>query len=209
MVDAVRQSQLRWLEGLETSTGDTATQIARSSGLDPSTLTRFKRSDKGTLSGATISQIASTYNVDADPEVRGSTTLPLGFSEEAEPYKITHDGSEIDNAIRALTAGRNNCDPWRLRSHSLEGMGYLPGDIVLVDLAATPKDGDAVLATIIDLDLMTSVSVWRRYRVSGDLGLLVPASFHQNGEPILVSGRGVQVRGVLLPHRLRAVNKAA
>lgn len=209
VADALRKAQLAWLEKLEHSTGMTATAIARAAGLDPSTLTRFKSAGTGTLSTLTINRLAAALNVEAGPEVGGSGT-PQRLSEEAEPYKASQDGSEIDQAIRLLTAGRNNCDPWRLRTRSLEAIGYLPGDIVLVDLGATPKDGDAVLATIVDFNLMQSTTVWRRYRVSGDLAVLVPASFDQDyGEPLLVNGKDVQVRGVLLPHRLRPVQKAA
>lgn len=209
VVDALRNAQLNWLEKLEQSTRETATAIARRAGLDPSTLTRFKKAGKGTLSTMTISQIASAWQVEAGADVRGGMEPP-GLSEEAEPYKAPETASDIDTAIRALTAGRNNCDPWQLRSHSLEAIGYLPGDIVLVDLSATPRDGDAVLATVVDFELMKSVTVWRRYRQSGDLGVLVSASYdHDTGEPLLVNGKSVQVRGVLLPHRLRPVNKAA
>lgn len=206
---ALRTSHLDWLTKLESETSDSASQIARNSGLDPSTLTRFKKpTSTRVLDTLTISQITNAYKVDPPTDPNGAPAK--GFQDEATPYRSSSSGSEIDIAIRALTAGRNNCDPWTLRTRTLEAAGYLPGDVVLVDLSAQPRDGDAVLAQVYDFERMKAVSVWRKYRQSGDLALLVPASFDPSlGEPLLVNGKDVSVKGVLLPHRLRPVNKAA
>jgi hypothetical protein len=52
------------------------------------------------------------------------------------------------DALRSLIGDRNGIEPWLLHTRALELEGFMPGDIVLVDLNASPKPGDAVYATV-------------------------------------------------------------
>ncbi|KQW22119.1 hypothetical protein ASC80_01610 [Afipia sp. Root123D2] len=207
--EALRAAQLEWLAHAEKTTGKTHTELAREASVDPSTLSKFKSQPNRVLTALTITQISTRWSIPAGEDVIGPGA-PRGFGEEAVPYKTPINGSMLDAAIQALIAGRNNCDPWTLRTRSLEAVGFMPGDVVLVDLSASPRDGDAVLAQVYDFTSMKARTIWRRFRQSGELGFLVPASFDPDaGEPMLVNGRNVVVKGVLLPHRLRPVNNAA
>lgn len=204
----LRAAQLTWLSNLEGARGITATELARGAELDPSTLTRFKKDTTRLLSTLTMRQLSSRWDFPLTPDVGG--VVDAGMFEEATPYKSPATASEMVAALNALRFGRNNCDAWTVNSRSLEAVGILPGDVVLVDLSAEPRDGDAVLAQVYDFDRMKAKTVWRRFRQSGDLRLLVSASFEAEPEPpLLVNGRDVAIKGVVLPHRLRPVDTAA
>lgn len=205
---ALRAAQLAWLEALERHADKDATNLARGADIDPSTLTRFKTTPARTLTPLTMRQLASRWQFPLDPAVSGAVD-GSAFIAEAVAYRPA-ESSAIATALAALRGDRQACQPWLVQSRMLEACGFLPGDVVLVDTDATPRDGDAVLALIYDFERMKSDPVWRRLRVSGNIQLLVPASFDPNlGEPSLVNGRDVTIKGVVLGYRLKAVHKAA
>ncbi|MGX9389787.1 helix-turn-helix domain-containing protein [Nitrobacteraceae bacterium UC4446_H13] len=205
---ALRADQLTWLVNLGIARRMTATELARGADLDPSTLTRFKKDPSRLLSTLTLQQLSTRWEFPLTPDLGG--LIEAGLAEEATPYKSPSSTSQMVAALNALRFGRNNCDPWTVNSRALEAIGVMPGDIVLVDLSAEPRDGDAVLAQVYDFDRMKAKTVWRRFRQSGDLRLLVSASFEPEAEPpLLVNGRDVAIKGVVLPHRLRPVDNAA
>jgi transcriptional regulator with XRE-family HTH domain len=83
---------------------------------------------------------------------------------------------------------------------ALEGLGYLPGDIVIVDLDRKPAPGDVVCAQVYDLGRSEPETVMRIYEPP----VLVAASFdEQLRRPLMVDDARVKIEGVVLPHRLR------
>lgn len=192
-----------WLRSLPRQTGKSLSAIAKEIGKPASTLTRpLKPSDPGTSMPhqTTIDKIVARYNI-APPNLSlpGSQRAPLrGFSEDAVPY--SHDnGSPLDAAVKALVAGKPNADPWLIRSRSLELAGYLPGDVVIIDLSARPVPGDAVCAqTEVDLVKGTATTVMRIYERPGSSTILVAASLDPNlRAPIAVDDR-VSIMGVIV-----------
>lgn len=204
----LRQAQIIWLRYVEEVTKKTASEIARGAGLDPSTLTGFKTGKRSmTLESLTITQIANRWNVPVDADTRGAPA-PLGFAEETVPYVVA-GADPIANAVRALIGGRNGVDPLTLHSSAIELAGYLPGDIILVDLNATALPGDAVLAQVYDWQRGTAQTIVRVFEKAPPVDLLVPKSRDAKLHPIVVDGDKVMIKGVVLPHRLRPVRAAA
>jgi hypothetical protein len=75
-------------------------------------------------------------------------------------------------ALRSLIGDREGIEPWRLNTRALELEGYMPGDIVLVDLNASPQAGDAVYATIREQSRVEPIM--RKFQPTGIVDLLVP-----------------------------------
>lgn len=185
----------------------TATQLARQIGLSPSTFTRFVRlpdSSEKTLHPATLDKVEQLRQVNSDSPIPTKAQGQwASIREEAE--KVDVDGepsSELARALRALIGERNGVEPWRIHTRALELEGYMPGDIVLVDLNAAPQPGDAVYATVREHAKVEPIM--RQYQPAGPVDLLVPRTNAPMPPATLVVDRNlVVIRGVLLPHRLR------
>jgi len=195
-----------WLRGLPARTGKSLTKIAEDTGLARSTLTRpLKEGDQGTstLHASTIEKVVQATGV-APPA--GSVARPQpAFSEEASPYNFGNPGDPLRATLKAMIGDRNGIDPWTLKTRALELAGYLPGDIVLVDLNASPRPGDAVCAQVYDWSSMKAETVMRVFERAPPVEVLVARSMDPAfAAPIVVDGERVVVKGVLLPHRLRA-----
>ncbi|MDW5313756.1 hypothetical protein [Rhizobium sp. PL01] len=122
-------------------------------GVDPSTLTRF-------LSDVTNSRMLNSYSIEKIEQAGGIPAFQTdlaGLPEElrgteagdASPYQA-EEANPLATAISALRSGKNGVDPWLLRSRCLENVGYVPGDILIVDLNAVPANGDIVCAQLYD-----------------------------------------------------------
>lgn len=197
-----------WLRGLPGLTGKSLTAIAEDLGIAKTTLTRpLKPDDPGTstLSATTIEKIVARYGVappGADP---AHFTRPTsGMAEDAAPYAPASGGT-LEKAIEVLTEGRAGIDPWVLRTDALELEGFFPGDIVLIDLNATPQPGDMVCAQVYDWKRMKGETIMRMLQRAAPVDLLLTRSRGGNEQaPLVVDGERVIIKGVLLKHRLRA-----
>jgi len=193
------EAQRAWLQRVTRDTGLTLTEIARKAGKHHTTLTNFmNKPDRGPLNPLTITLVAEATGVPASAEARG-TPAPEGLAEEAEPY-LAGSESPLDLAVRALVAARPGVDPWRLRTHALEDAGYLMDDIVIVDLNATPRAGDAVCAQLYDWPRGRAETIWRIFEPPY---LVTATNDPALRKPILVDDDRVVIKGVLLPSRLR------
>ncbi len=196
---ALANLQRRWLERVEEVTGLTTSEIARRAGKHHTTLTGFKnKPERGPLNSLTLQMISEATGVPLTEAARG-TPAPSGMSEEAEPYVATEDNA-IAVAIRALIGGRPGVDPWRLRTHALEDAGYKPGDLVIVDLNAEPKAGNAVCAQVYDWERGRAETIWRIFEPPYLIAATADRSLRK---PLLVDNQQVAIKGVVLPHRLR------
>lgn len=168
------------------------TEIARAGGMNPSTLTRFMNDaeHEGTLSALTIRRIAEVTGVPPTSEITGPAVT--GMAEQAEPFIFAGDDTSM--LVRQMIAGRNAADPWVLRTRTLEMSGYLPGDVVVVDMNLAAKDGDAVCAQVYDRNGDTAETVWRVYSAP----FLVAAMRDPVAiKPLLVDNDRVVIRGVI------------
>jgi hypothetical protein len=177
------------------------TRIAKEVGVAPSTLTRLLKDDStSTLHARTISRLQEYSGVSffgADPSAPASFR---GLAEDAIPFEIKDADPALSAAIKALIGGRKAADPWTMRTRSLERRGYLPADIVIVDLGRAPEAGDAVCAQVYDWRRGAAETVMRVY----DPPYLLEASFEEQlRKPLVVDNEQVIIKGVLLAHRLR------
>jgi hypothetical protein len=99
-----------------------------------------------------------------------------------------------------LIGSREHADSRTICSRALEGLGYLPGDIVIVDLRHNPVPGDVVCAQVYESDRSEPETVMRIYRPP----VLVAATFDEQLQRLLwVDDPRIKIEGVVLPHRLR------
>ncbi|HLJ72122.1 MAG TPA: hypothetical protein VKU03_12445 [Roseiarcus sp.] len=126
------------------------------------TLTRF-------LNNPTHANALSARTIAAVERVTGirfgaGGAPPSGFGEpEADAFDASRASAELAERIEALTASKNSLTVWRLRSHAIEAIGYLPGDILIVDLNEPPKRGDVVCAQLYDWSRMKAETVFRLF----------------------------------------------
>lgn len=175
------------------------TELARRIGKAPSTLNRFLN-DPGAehnLSRDTVNLISQELGF-APLEFPSSPRRSPGFSEpEATSFDAgTGTGDTlVDEAVRNLVHGRNAVDPWVLRSRAVETAGYLPGDILIVDLNERPRPRDLVCAQVVDWAGGRAETVFRLYEppyliaATGDTRLL---------KPFVVDDDVVIIRGVVV-----------
>lgn len=184
-----------WLRQVALQTGKPLTRIAKEVGIAPSTLTRPLREGEdgtSTLHANTIEKISAHTGIAPPSAAARAQRRPVrGLSEEAVPFVA--DNSPIDAAVRALTGGSNAAVPWTLKTRALEGAGYLPGDIVILDLNAAAGPGDAVCAQVYDWRGGTAETVWRLY----DPPVLVgaPRDIDQRPKPLVVDNDLVVIKG--------------
>ena len=180
-------------------TGWSITELARRAGLNHSTLSRFMKSgrDGHVLRQRTIRQIEQASGL-----IFGTLPLPgpaprqaLGFAEaEASPLR-PEAGDPMGELVQAAIGGRNTYDPWLLRSRALEGLGYRPGDVLIVALGETPRPGDVVCAQVYDWSRGTAETLFRLYQppclvaVTGEASLL---------RPFIVDDAATAIKGVVV-----------
>jgi transcriptional regulator with XRE-family HTH domain len=176
-----------------------ATRVATEAGLSPSTLSRLLKG----ISAPNASTITKLQKYSGISFFGGGPSAPLtfrGLAEDAVPFDAKSADPAVSAAIKALIGGRKAADPWTMRTRALERIGYLPGDIVIVDLGRLPEAGDAVCAQVYDWRRAAAETVMRVYEPP----YLVAASLDEGlRRPLVVDNDQVVIKGVLLPHRLR------
>lgn len=191
-------------------TGKPPTRIAKDLGIAPSTLTRLLKgpeSSTATLHARTLRKLQDYSGI---PPVFGGdpSAAPAfrGFGEDAVPFDAKGADPAVSAALKALIGGRKAADPWTIRTRALERIGFLPGDIVIVDLGRRPEAGDAVCAQVYDWRRAAAETVMRLYEPP----YLVAASLDEGlRRPLVVDNEQVIIKGVVLPHRLRPAAPAA
>ncbi|MET3601021.1 helix-turn-helix domain-containing protein [Martelella mangrovi] len=195
VVENVRQKHLDWVRFILGHKRWSQTRLAKEAGLDPSTLSRFLKDEPDNTRMLNSYSIENIERVSGIPAFETSLpVLPRGLGEkESEPFDA-EPLSSVSGAVAAIKQGRNGVDPWVLRSRCLETAGYMPGDIVIIDLGATPRPGDVVCAQVYD-NSGRAETVMRIF----EYPFLVAASMDARlFKPLLVDNERVVVRGVVI-----------
>jgi hypothetical protein len=203
---ALQDQHRAWLSELVTATKLKPSPLARRAGVSGTTITRLLNDPTydGVLSALIIQRLTETYSVPGPGDYSGGPRrMPFVGLAEAERFDYAAD--PLHSIIREMIAGRNAVDPWRLKTEALQEIGYLPGDIVLVDLNAAAKPQDAVCAQVYDWARGGAETVFRVY----DPPFLVAAARdHTAYKPLLVDNDRVVIKGVVVqslrPHPLSA-----
>lgn len=153
----LREEQRVWLRRVLEQTGWSMNALAKKAKVSTPTISVFLNDETKShnLTARTIAAIERASGMRYGPDPR-----PAGMREsEAEPFDRRQSNAYLDpwSAI----GGANGVDPWTLRSRALEVAGYLPGDVLLVDLSAEPKPGDVVCAQVYDWARSTAQTVFR------------------------------------------------
>jgi hypothetical protein len=176
------------------------TRLATAAKVPASTLSRLlKEGSTVTLRADTLSKL-ETFSGISPFAVVDTPSAPRGLAEDAVPFDAESADPAVSSAIKVLIGAREGSDSRTISSRALEGLGYLPGDIVIVDLRRKPVAGDVVCAQVSKMGRSEPEMVMRLYYPP----VLVSATFDKQLQPLLwVDDPRIKIEGVVLPHRLR------
>lgn len=205
------EAQRAYVMDVLATTGWSRNRLANAIDVRPSTLTRFLNApprEGRTLHAANVERIAEATGI-APPQAIPTQTTPgrplRGFRDDGEPFKAIGQ-SNLKRAIEALIGNRPAVDAWTLRTNALELHGYLPGDLVIVDLGRAAKPGEVICAQVYDWKGMKAETVFRIYEPPY---LLAASNDPRFRKPIHIDPEHVTIKGVVLPHRLRPEEPAS
>ncbi len=203
---SLRRKQLAWLNAMLEFRMWNVTRLAREAGVSQSTLAKFLNDPENVaqLSISTVEKLSGAGGI-RPYETKPSAT-PRGISEkEAIPFSGADEQLGFDRLISALTTG-NSLVPWVMNSRALEAFGYLPGDVLVVDLNATPQDGDVVCAQLFDRNGEAETV----FRILEHPFLVAATMDRSTVKPLLVNNDTVVIRGVVTSsHRPRLTKLAS
>jgi DNA-binding Xre family transcriptional regulator len=198
--DQTSRQHREYLKWVIAQTGKKPTPLAREIGIAASTLSRvLKEGSTTTLRADTLSKLQEYMSLFVSGDSPAAPGL-RGLAEDAVPFDAERADPAVSAAIRALIGSREEADSRTIRTRALEGLGYLPGDIVIIDLRRKPVRGDVVCAQVSELGRSEPETVMRIYQPP----VLVAATFDEQLQRLLwVDDPRVKIEGVVLPHRLR------
>ena len=190
---SVGDRQRLWLDRVLAELGVTRAELARRIEVDPSTLTKFVNSRTGAALSVRVQEAIEQASGIPFAAENAEDWRPRSMREpEADPYKASGVSDPVEAAIAAMREGRNAVDAWVLRTRGLEEIGYLEGDIVLVDLNEAPAAGDVVCAQIYAPG-MRAETVFRIYEKPWLVG-----AGPDSRRPIVVDDDHVVIKGVVI-----------
>lgn len=198
--ESLRDESREWLQRVCDSTGLTVSAIAKKAGVSDSNLRKLMREPDWPhpLSDAVKRKISAATGVPLPGEQRPRQVPGL-----AEP-DVRH--YQPGPAEEIPFSGRNGADWWSVETKLLNLEGYMPGDLVLVDLNETPRSGDVVVAQVTQSGNGKVETVFRKYEPPFLTCRTTEASYPR---PELVDGERVIVMGVVVSAwRKRARNAA-
>lgn len=200
-LERLRTAQKEWLQEVQSRTRRSLTEISRVAGFSPSTLTRFfndRGAHQGALSSLTIIRIVEATGIQAPSIVLGSNNgvaAPATAPREAEMYEPHDNDGGLGIMVSSYVNGHRHLQLWQLKTDQLAAAGYRPGDVLVLDTNAAPREGDVVCAEVFTRSHQAeTLLIWRLfeppYITARPLGG-APA------RPRLVDGESVVVRGVV------------
>lgn len=183
-----------WIDWLRERTGiKSDNALAKAAGLTNNYIYRTRR--KGTVLDSVRIQILCQHFGVPGPDTYLSAGS--GFADEAIKYDARQPGTDpitklmIEIALR----DRPNAAPWTLRTHALEGAGYLPGDILITDATIQPVAQDAVVARIYNEGGADTIfRIWEPpflMAVTSDRSLRMPIE-QRNDRSVIIMGTVTQ-----------------
>jgi hypothetical protein len=194
LVENVRRKQLDWVSAILNYRGWKPSRLANEAGINHSTLSKWMNDplNVAQLNSMTVEKLADAGGI--PPYHTSPVNQPRGFAEtEAAPFLLLDD-DPVAAAVGAIIGGRNGVDAWTMKSRALESAGFLPGDVLIVDLNAGPEPGDAVCAQLYDRAGRAD-TVFRIY----EYPYLVAASYDPGlRRPVLIDNDHAKVMGVVI-----------
>lgn len=213
---ATRDETKAWVRAVLAHLGMKPTELARKIGRAPSTVNRFLN-DPGAghdLSPDTVARIAEVAKIRPYQSPGEEARRPAGApAPEAYTLFFTSGGGLPDtghevpgrpnlstpafimDACRSIAAGSNSVRPWVYDSNGLINAGYMPGDVLLVDLNEKPKPHDVVCAQVYDWHGGRAQTVFRLYEPPYLLASTTDAAMLR---PLVVDDDVVVIKGVVV-----------
>jgi len=198
-----RAQIISWLKTIMAERQEKPTAWARRAGIAQSTLTRFLANDDAPmLSTRTLSKLAHAANTTPPFEILPSSSPPVSRPaglEDAEGHHYTApEDSNLERAILALIGDRETADPWELNTWALSQLGYVPGDIVIVDLGRKAEPGDIVCAQDHQWGRGRTATIFRLYEPPYLVAATTrPELADRLRKPLLVDNDRVIIMGVV------------
>jgi hypothetical protein len=198
--ETLRQAQRSWLMAARDHSGLTLTEISRRARLHAGTLNRFMNDDGrgGVLQTQTIALVSEVTGYAAAPEMLG-LSVPVsapGMRESEAALYTALQTDPVAAAIEAIIGDALHLVPWQLQSRALQYEGYMPGDVLIVDLNAAPRAGDVVCVQLYD---------WRNpantetvFRLFEPPFLIASGPVDAARKPRLIAGDDMAIRGVMM-----------
>lgn len=101
---------------------------------------------------------------------RTGEPLPLpaaaapGLAEDAAPAPAMPEDLRERRLVAELAPGARNASVWTVKTAALQLAGIVPGDKVVLDPDAAPREGDAVIAQLYDWDRVSARTVLRLFQ---------------------------------------------
>lgn len=196
-LERLRIAQKEWLQDVQTRTRKSLTEISRVAGFSPSTLTRFfndRGGHQGALSSLTIIRVSEATGIPATASIlgQGGPSPKILLQREAEVFEP--NDCDLGMVFGAYANGRPSLQLWRLTTPLLSGAGYFPNDVMILNTAAVPVEGDIVCAEITNRGQYETQMVWRifepPYITARPVGI-------EPAKPRLVDGESVMIIGVV------------
>lgn len=192
----------KWFKLRQKIAGVTAADIAARLGRDRSAVSKIYAGQRQ-MSLEWAKAFAEVLEVPLDEVLKHAgvldeaTAAPLrpGFAEsDVAPFRAKDGEDRQARTVAQALGERPGVDLWRVKSAALSLMGYMPGDLMLVDTHAAERvrQGDVVLAQVYDNTAAAAFTLLRRYEPP----VLVAASPDPGDRRVhVVDGVNVVVRG--------------
>lgn len=192
-MQTIGDRQRLWLEAVLREMGISRAELSRRIAIDASTLTKFVNSVSGAAMSARVQHLIEKASGIPFATFEPESWRPVGMREsEAVPYDASAEENPVDQAVKAMRSGRNATDAWSLTSRAIEDLGYLPGDILIVDMNERASAGDIVCAQIY-MPGMRAETVFRLYEKPWLVG-----AGPDSRRPIAVDDDHVVIKGVVI-----------
>jgi len=191
---ALREAHQKFAAEALRLTGLTQKALAEAAGFDRTVLSRlFSEAHDNVLSPIVIEKICTLTGQTAPgaavvpaPAPRREIGRPSVRRDlpDALPF-AANDDVDLDAIVAAIIGRRRECDAWMVATDTLAGLGLRAGDVVFVDRACPPVDGDVVFVQLYNWDQTWAGTVLRIL----DRGrLVVPWTGPGSPEPIETTG---------------------
>jgi DNA-binding phage protein len=210
MSPAMVQQEMRaaireWVEGVLARHRVSARAAALQAGISPSTVYRaLEANGSFVMSTTTLVQLAKAYGEQLPDALRPAGMAAVvedeGFREELTPFE---GAARADAPPPAHVLAPAPVGHFRINNRALDLEGFLPGDLVEVDLNLPPVPGDIVCAQVYNLQRGTAETVLRKYLPP----YLLTRSTDRAADlqPLYIDNQRVVLRGtVVAMHRHRA-----
>lgn len=191
-----RRNTKDWLRDVADYLGVSPSELARRSGVSPSTLTRYLNDPTGDtgISQRTLDAVSAFSGV---PLHQSPTPKREAGFAEPDASMLNMDDPDLPawvrQAVEQARAGVNGRDPWRMRGTALDMSGVMPGDILIIDMNRRPSAGDIVCAQIYDWSASRAETIFRRFDPPF---LMTHSSSGPPARPVVVDDDTIAIRGV-------------